>query len=69
MDCGILPGKEICELKQKALVEMRIEHIGLDMARSSVLYIRRFTEIKIRNWLETNGLKVAENQCPELSKR
>ena len=31
MDCGILPGREMCELKQKALVEMRIEHIGLDM--------------------------------------
>ena len=69
MDCGILPGKEICELKQKALVELRIEHMGLDMTRSKCLILRRFTEIKIRNWLETNGLKVAENQCPELCKR
>ena len=68
MDCGILPGREICELKQKALAEIRIEHIGLDMTRYKCL-IRRFATIKIRNWLETNGLKVAENQCLELCKR
>lgn len=37
MDCGILSGREICELKQKALVEMRIEHIGLDMTRYKYL--------------------------------
>lgn len=41
MDCGILPGKEICELKQKALVEMRIEHMGLDMTRSKCLIYKK----------------------------
>ena len=41
MDCGILPEKEICELKQKALVEMRIEHIGLDMTRSKCLISKK----------------------------
>ena len=41
MDCGILQGREICELKQKALVEMRIEHIGLDITRYKCLTYKK----------------------------
>ncbi len=41
MDCGILSGREICELKQKALVEMRIEHIGFDMTRYNNLVYKK----------------------------
>lgn len=41
MDCGILPGREICELKQKVLVEVRIERIGLDMTRYKCLIYKK----------------------------